>query len=97
VGRLALAPEGLYPFLMRVVAIVLFVAAAIVGALALSLAIALGREYGIDTFWLSLAWAGLFTLVPLVPGILLFRRSNKRARDGNRPVNEVPVEQTSRP
>jgi hypothetical protein len=63
---------------MRVVAIILFVTAAVVGALALWAAIAFGREYGIDTFWLALAWGGLFTLVPLMLGILLLRRSKNR-------------------
>jgi hypothetical protein len=71
--------------LMRVVAIILLVAAAVVGtltlvvaALALWNAITYGREYTIDFFWILLAWGGLFTLVPLVPGILLLRRSRKR-------------------
>jgi hypothetical protein len=71
---------------MRLVALVLFIAAAVIGVLGLSLAIAFGREYGIDTFWLALAWAGLFTLVPLVAGLLLLRRSKRH-----------PVEQRSRP
>ena len=59
---------------MRVVAYVLIVLAAIVAGLALWLAVAVGREYGIDQFWGSLAFVG-FAMVPLVPGILLFKRS----------------------
>jgi hypothetical protein len=62
---------------MRVVAIVLFAIATAVGALTVSAAIAFGREYGIESFWLTLAWGGLFTLVLLVPAILLLRRSKK--------------------
>ncbi|MEA2509727.1 MAG: hypothetical protein QOG21_1809 [Actinomycetota bacterium] len=65
---------------MRVGAIILFVTAAALGALALWAAIAFGREYGIESFWLTLAWGGLFTLVPLVPAILLLRRSKKQGR-----------------
>jgi hypothetical protein len=74
---------------MRVVAIILFVTAAVVGVLGLLIAIASGREYGIETFWLGLAWGGLFTLVPLVPGILLFRRSKKQSRNLTRHFNGV--------
>ena len=61
---------------MRVVAVLLIVLAAVVAALALWLAVAFGREYGIEQFWGGLAWVGL-ALVPLVPGILLFKRSRK--------------------
>jgi hypothetical protein len=68
---------------MRVVAIVLFAIAAVVGALAVSAAIAFGREYGIESFWLTLAWGGLLTVVPLAAGILFLRRSQRR--DGPRP------------
>ena len=65
---------------MRVVAIVLLVIAVVVAALAIWAASAFGREYGIDTFWQAIAWGALFTLVPLVPGILLLRRSRKLSR-----------------
>jgi uncharacterized membrane protein len=62
---------------MRVVAIVVLVIAAAVAALTILAAIAFGREYGVDSFWLTLAWGGLVTLVPLALGILLLRRSKK--------------------
>jgi hypothetical protein len=60
---------------MRSVAIALLVIAAMVAGLAIWAATAFGREYGIQSFWEALAWGALFTLVPLVPGILLLRRS----------------------
>jgi hypothetical protein len=65
--------------LMRVVAIVLFLIAAVVAALALWVAVAFGREYGVGTFWLTIAWGVVFTLVPLVPGILLLKRSRRKS------------------
>jgi hypothetical protein len=77
--------------LMRVVAIILLVIAALVGALALLASIAFGREYGIQTFWEALAWGGLFALVPLVPGILLLGRSKKRGYDTHQDEGEVTL------
>jgi Kef-type K+ transport system membrane component KefB len=71
---------------MRVVGVIFLVAAVVVGALALSIAIATGREYGIQDFWLALAWGGLFTLVLFVPGVLLLRPSKKHGRDVTRHV-----------
>jgi membrane protein implicated in regulation of membrane protease activity len=63
---------------MRVVAIVLLAIAGVVAVIALWAAIAFGREYGIDTFWLTLGWGLAFTLVIFVPGILLLRRSSEK-------------------
>jgi hypothetical protein len=63
---------------MRVVAVVLLVLAAVVAGLALWLAIATAREYGSQQFWAVLAWGIPLTLVPLVPGVLLLRRSRRR-------------------
>lgn len=64
---------------MRVVAIALFLIAAVVAALALWVAVAFGREYGFETFWGTVAWGVVFTLVPLVPGILLLKRSRRKS------------------
>ena len=65
--------------LMRVVAIVLLVIAAVVVALGLWVAIAFGREYGFDWSFLgTIAWGVLFALVPAVPGVLLLRRTRRR-------------------
>jgi hypothetical protein len=64
---------------MRVVAVILLVLASGVIALAVWVAIAFGREYGFDiTFLGTIVWGVLFALMPLVPGILLLKRSRKR-------------------
>jgi hypothetical protein len=55
-------------------AIALLVIAALTATMAFWAAIAFGREYGIESFWGTIAWGTLFALVPLVPGILLIRR-----------------------
>lgn len=62
---------------MRVVAIILLVIAAGVAVLAVWAAIEFGREYGTDTFWEAIVWGALFTLVPLVPGISLLKRTRR--------------------
>ena len=56
---------------MRILAIVLLTIAALVAGLAVWTALAFGREYGADTFWLTLGWGFAFALVAAVSGIFL--------------------------
>jgi tellurite resistance protein TehA-like permease len=62
---------------MRVVAIVLLMVAAVMAALAVWAAIAVGREYGFQRSWELLPWGVVFPLAPAVPGVLLLRRWRK--------------------
>lgn len=60
---------------MRIVAIVLLVIATALAVFGLWAAVEFGREYGIEAFWEVVGWFTLFTLVPLVLGMRLLRRS----------------------